>query len=167
MDCSPPGSSVHGIFQARILEWVAISFSIFFFFFFFLMSQFDCFLLPPTPRSFSWVLMFYIWSSAWGFFFFPVKTISGFVPKGTHRPLETSSRHLSSRVRHLLALDSKYPHSSRTYQTPSQLTQFDIRLTTQLSFLRLFFLDLSHKFFLLLLVGWLVGFVCLLFVSSI
>ena len=27
MDCSPPGSSVHGIFQARVLEWVAISFS--------------------------------------------------------------------------------------------------------------------------------------------
>ena len=27
MDCSPPGFSVHGIFQARILEWVAISFS--------------------------------------------------------------------------------------------------------------------------------------------
>ena len=27
MDCSRPGSSVHGIFQARILEWVAISFS--------------------------------------------------------------------------------------------------------------------------------------------
>ena len=27
MDCSPQGSSVHGIFQARILEWVAISFS--------------------------------------------------------------------------------------------------------------------------------------------
>ena len=25
MDCSPPGSSVHGIFQARILQWVAIS----------------------------------------------------------------------------------------------------------------------------------------------
>ena len=24
MDCSPPGSSVHGIFQARILEWVVI-----------------------------------------------------------------------------------------------------------------------------------------------
>ena len=28
MACSLPGSSVHGIFQARILEWVAISFSI-------------------------------------------------------------------------------------------------------------------------------------------
>ena len=27
MGCSPPGSSVHGIFQARMLEWVAISFS--------------------------------------------------------------------------------------------------------------------------------------------
>jgi len=27
MNCSPPGSSVHGIFQARILEWMAISFS--------------------------------------------------------------------------------------------------------------------------------------------
>ena len=27
VDSSPPGSSIHGIFQARILEWVAISFS--------------------------------------------------------------------------------------------------------------------------------------------
>ena len=27
MDCSLPGSSVHGIFQARVLEWVAVSFS--------------------------------------------------------------------------------------------------------------------------------------------
>ena len=27
-DCSLPGSSVHGIFQARVLEWVAIAFSI-------------------------------------------------------------------------------------------------------------------------------------------
>ena len=25
MDCSPPGSSVHGVFLAKILEWVAIS----------------------------------------------------------------------------------------------------------------------------------------------
>ena len=25
MDCSPPGSSVHGIFQARVLEWGAIA----------------------------------------------------------------------------------------------------------------------------------------------
>ena len=27
MECSPPGSSIHGIFRARVLEWVAISFS--------------------------------------------------------------------------------------------------------------------------------------------
>jgi len=27
MDCSPPGTSIHGILQARILEWVAIFFS--------------------------------------------------------------------------------------------------------------------------------------------
>ena len=27
MDCSPLGTSVHGILQARILEWVAIPFS--------------------------------------------------------------------------------------------------------------------------------------------
>ena len=27
MDCSPPGSSIHGIFQARVLEWGAIAIS--------------------------------------------------------------------------------------------------------------------------------------------
>ena len=27
MDCSPPGSSIHGIFQASVLEWGAIAFS--------------------------------------------------------------------------------------------------------------------------------------------
>ena len=27
MDCNPPGSFVHGIFQARVLEWGAIAFS--------------------------------------------------------------------------------------------------------------------------------------------
>ena len=28
MDCSPPGSSIHGIFQAKVLEWGAIAFSL-------------------------------------------------------------------------------------------------------------------------------------------
>ena len=28
MDCSPPGSSIHGVFQARVLEWGAIAFSV-------------------------------------------------------------------------------------------------------------------------------------------
>ena len=27
MDCSPPGSSINGIFQARVLEWGTIAFS--------------------------------------------------------------------------------------------------------------------------------------------
>ena len=29
MDCSPPGSSIHGIFQAEVLEWGAIAFSLY------------------------------------------------------------------------------------------------------------------------------------------
>ena len=29
VDCSLPGSSIHGIFQARVLEWGAIAFSVF------------------------------------------------------------------------------------------------------------------------------------------
>jgi len=29
MDCSPPGSSAHGILQAGVLEWVAIPFSVY------------------------------------------------------------------------------------------------------------------------------------------
>ena len=29
MDCNLPGSSVHGIFQARVLEWVAISYTVY------------------------------------------------------------------------------------------------------------------------------------------
>ena len=28
VDCSLPGSSIHGVFQARVLEWVAIAFSV-------------------------------------------------------------------------------------------------------------------------------------------
>ena len=30
MDCSPPGSSVYGIFKARVLQWVAIAFSVYY-----------------------------------------------------------------------------------------------------------------------------------------
>ena len=50
MDCSLPGSSVHGIFQARVLEWGAINFSI------------SCtHQLPNPPLSlnvFQWILLF-------------------------------------------------------------------------------------------------------------
>ena len=41
MDCSLPGSSVRGILQARILEWVAISFS----------RGFLLILIPEIPKS--------------------------------------------------------------------------------------------------------------------
>ena len=45
MNCSLPGSSVHGIFQARVLEWVAIAFSkVFLNIFNFLLQKIDlCF----------------------------------------------------------------------------------------------------------------------------
>ena len=40
MDCSPPGSSIHGIFQARVLEWGAIAF-----------SKAKCYYLPFTNKG--------------------------------------------------------------------------------------------------------------------
>jgi len=42
MDCSPPGSSVHGILQARILEWVVMPFS---------RGIFDSVIKPISPAS--------------------------------------------------------------------------------------------------------------------
>ena len=47
MDCSPPGSSVHGIFQARALEWGAIALSVFVC----MLSQFSRVQLFVTPWS--------------------------------------------------------------------------------------------------------------------
>ena len=44
MDCSLPGSSIHGIFQARVLEWGAIAFSDY------TMGQGHYVYLLPTPR---------------------------------------------------------------------------------------------------------------------
>ena len=48
MDCSPPGSSIRGIFQARVLEWGAIAFSIFLPTLFFLKDLFASWSLPTT-----------------------------------------------------------------------------------------------------------------------
>ena len=50
MDCSPPGPSVHGIFQARVLEWVAIAFSML------LISA------PHKPALWIWKVSFYSWN---------------------------------------------------------------------------------------------------------
>ena len=51
MDCSPPGSSIHGIFQARVLEWDAIAFSTTILYSTNISCQFFCFsgvVLPNT-----------------------------------------------------------------------------------------------------------------------
>ena len=62
MDCSPPGSSVHGIFQARILEWVAMTSS----------------RGSSQPRG--WTCTSYVsCTGRWFFFFFPL------VPPGKPR----------------------------------------------------------------------------------
>ena len=52
MDCSLPGSSVHGIFQARVLEWAVISFS----------SVFLRYLFNETFLS----LLSILWNSSFG-----------------------------------------------------------------------------------------------------
>ena len=49
MDCSLPGSSVHGIFQARVLEWVAIAFSDMKYLLLLLLSRFSRVRLCATP----------------------------------------------------------------------------------------------------------------------
>ena len=55
MDCSPPGSSVHGIFQARVLEWSAIVFCIDFTLRIQRISELSYGLLPGSVlTSFSW-----------------------------------------------------------------------------------------------------------------
>ena len=47
MDCSPPGSSIHGVFQARTLEWGAIAFSSYYM----LMSPFNCKEMSQSYRN--------------------------------------------------------------------------------------------------------------------
>ena len=49
MDYSPPGSSIHGILQARILEWDAIAFSAIFYLLLLLLSHFSRVRLCATP----------------------------------------------------------------------------------------------------------------------
>ena len=53
MDCSLPGSSVHGIFQARVLEWGAIAFSL---------GMLKCFKNPKTGNS-----LVFQWLGLWAF----------------------------------------------------------------------------------------------------
>ena len=48
MDCSPPGSSIHGIFQARVLEWGAIALTAITFW-----DPACITLIPPLPKQVS------------------------------------------------------------------------------------------------------------------
>ena len=108
MDCSPPGSSVHGILQARILEWVAISSSRG-------SSQpsrdrtCNCYLNPTLVGRF--FTTFYLR----GFFFF-------FFGSVKHYGVAQISK-CSKRFRQGQACLSQ-PHSSQT-QLPSQTTAAD------------------------------------------
>ena len=56
MDCSPPNSSVHGISQARILEWVAISFP---------KESSDPGIEPASPQPPALGGMFFVISASW------------------------------------------------------------------------------------------------------
>ena len=62
MDCSPPGSSIHGIFQAGVLEWGVIAFST----------------LVIRKRQIKTIMRYHFTLTGWsGFFLFKQKTSSG------------------------------------------------------------------------------------------
>ena len=58
MDCSSPGSSVHGIFQARVLEWGAIAFSIMSYSYYFIIVNNSCIKLLPFNLLLGFYLLF-------------------------------------------------------------------------------------------------------------
>ena len=80
MDCSLPGSSAHGILQARILEWVALPF-----------SRGSSWPRGPNPDLLHCRQILYCLSEQWssnqkGWFFF----LNGSFIEGNHKPLEYS-----------------------------------------------------------------------------
>ena len=83
MDCSLPGSSIHGIFQARVLEWAAIAFSAC------LLSRVQLFVTP-------WTVSYQAPPSV-GFFQARVlEWLSISFPRGSSRPQDQSSKQLTS-----------------------------------------------------------------------
>ena len=88
MDCSPPGSSIHGIFQARALEWVAVAFSSPDYADVNLSYSFSCCM---EPHCVDVNHIFYVWVSRWfpiyyhekfcyNFFFFYFSNTLGLTP---------------------------------------------------------------------------------------
>ena len=55
MDCSLPGSSIHGIFQARVLEWGAIAFSFYSSFYYSLLLLESMKYTLCNPKDFSYL----------------------------------------------------------------------------------------------------------------
>ena len=70
MDCSPPGSSVHGIFQARVLEWGASAFSNIYTTICKIDSQWEfalwCMELKPSNLWHPWGNLWQPWGVGWG-----------------------------------------------------------------------------------------------------
>ena len=91
MDCNPPGSSVHGILQARVLEWVTIPFS----------------RGSPQPRDWTQVSciegrFFTIWATREAFAWCSVDVFLSFFPFDTVFPLRSHS--LRARILMLFSL---------------------------------------------------------------
>ena len=85
MDCSPPSSSVHGIFQARILEWVYIFYS----------RHFYCHLPDPGKTHISWVnrrILYHCatWETQKAYYFFLIIAILWYQQRiGSRTPIDT------------------------------------------------------------------------------
>ena len=103
MDCSPPGSSVHGILQARVLEQLAVLFS------------------RGSSRSWDWTWVFHI---AGGFF-----TI--WSTRETHA--NTASKQILTLPSNHIASSSPSYKSSLTYSCPISITHIWANLMWDLS----------------------------------
>ena len=64
MDCSLPGSSTHGIFQARVLEWVAIAFCNYPTITVTMKHPPQAFPMPTQPTENRWKFVFFEWPHA-------------------------------------------------------------------------------------------------------
>ena len=93
MDCSLPGSAVHGIFQARVLEWVAIAFSDLIF----------------TPRLFLFLLFIYLILIKLFILYWTMANKNIVIVSGEQR--RDSAIHIHVSIPHQTPLPSRVPHN--------------------------------------------------------
>ena len=93
MDCSLPGSAVHGIFQARVLEWVAIAFSNLIF----------------TPRLFLFLLFIYLILIKLFILYWTMANKNIVIVSGEQR--RDSAIHIDVSIPHQTPLPSRVPHN--------------------------------------------------------